>query len=87
MLLQTLYSVITHRDATIYRQKPYLHNINTVMFGIIMAKRGSSYIAQSTSYEVQNIGSLGDLGAQPQEISLDRTKIFSKKLASQAVMP
>jgi len=34
-------------------------------FGI---KRGSTYSEHSTSYEIQNMGPLGDLGAWPQEI-------------------
>ena len=33
------------------------------IFGIILGKRGSVYSGKSASYEVKNLGSLGDLGA------------------------
>ena len=64
-----------------YGQKPYsvlLFEMQYIaIFGIILANRGSVYSAQSASYEVQKIGSLGDLGAWPQEISLDCAGNFS----------
>jgi len=65
-----------------YGQKPYCILLFAIycyvaIFGIILAKRGSVYSAQSASYEVQNSGSLGDLGAWPQEISLDCAGNFS----------
>jgi len=33
------------------------------IFGIILGKRGSVHSVQRTPYEIQNMGSLGDLGA------------------------
>jgi len=58
-----------YRDATIQAKailRIALRNIAIYcyieIFVIILAKRRSVCSVQSTSYEVQNIGSLGDLG-------------------------
>jgi len=50
-----------------YGQKPYCVLLFEILqciaiFGIILAKRGSVYSAQSASYAVQKIDFLGDLG-------------------------
>ena len=68
------------------RRKPYwiliffiLQYTGYAIFDTILAKTESAYSVQSTSYEMENMGYLGDLGTCPKEIFIKNVlEIFAK---------